>query len=136
MQEHSAFVPFEGAVKLQKGISMGDKMFYTAEDVLRSSSQVVIIGSDCPGIDESYLELALQELDKSINDVVLGPAMDGGYVLIAMKHPHHEIFQDIDWGSELVLQQTINRIQNCELGFSTLPALRDIDTAEDLESLL
>ncbi|MDC1436760.1 TIGR04282 family arsenosugar biosynthesis glycosyltransferase [Gammaproteobacteria bacterium] len=136
MQEHSAFVPFEGAVKLQKGISLGDKMFYAAEDVLRSSSQVVIIGSDCPGIDESYLELALQELDKSINDVVLGPAMDGGYVLIAMKHPHHEIFQDIDWGSELVLQQTINRIQNCDLGFSTLPALRDIDTAGDLESLL
>jgi uncharacterized protein len=136
IQEHSAFANFKGKVKLQRGVSLGEKMFHAAEDVLKESSKVVIIGSDCPSIDEDYLELALHELDKSSNDVVLGPALDGGYVLIGMKHPHHEIFQDIEWGSELVLQQTITKLYNCNLGFMTLPVLRDIDTAEDLKSLL
>lgn len=133
--EHAAFEKFTGDVKLQKGLSLGDKMFHAAEDVLRKFSKVVIIGSDCPGIDEAYLESALRELDKSSNDVVLGPALDGGYVLIGMKHPYEDIFQDIEWGSELVLQQTINQLNKSDLVYSTLPALRDIDIAEDLEDL-
>lgn len=135
-QEHAVFKTFKGEVKLQKGAGLGEKMLHAAEDVLRGSTKVVIIGSDCPGIDKGYLELALLELDKSANDVVLGPALDGGYVLIAMKYPHREIFQNIDWGSEYVLEQTINKLDHYGLGYSTLPALRDIDTAEDLESVL
>ncbi len=135
-RDHSAFLHFEGEIKLQKGLSLGDKMFHAAKEVLQESSQVVIIGSDCPGIDKDYLKLALQELDNSSNDVVLGPAVDGGYVLIAMKSPYQQIFQDIDWGSAHVLQQTVDQLKHCGLGFSMLPALRDIDTAEDLESLV
>lgn len=136
LPEHAAFEIFKGDIKLQRGADLGEKMFHAAEEVLRGASKVVIIGSDCPEIDKGYLELALLELDKSANDVVLGPALDGGYVLIAMKHPHLGIFQNIDWGSELVLQQTINKLDQYGLGYSELPALRDIDTAEDLGSAL
>ncbi|PCJ42244.1 MAG: hypothetical protein COA71_06555 [SAR86 cluster bacterium] len=134
--EHPALKKFNGEVKLQKGENLGDKMCHTAQKVLQQFSRVLIIGSDCPGIDDAYLEQALQALDKNTIDVVVGPAIDGGYVLIAMKQPQREIFQDIDWGSELVLQQTVDKLQTCGLRFFLLPALNDIDTVEDLKSLL
>ncbi len=134
IQTHPAFVGFHGEVKQQKGINLGEKMFHAARCVLEQFSKVVIIGSDCPEIDGAYLEQALLELDKSKIDVVLGPAIDGGYVLIAMKQSHKEIFQDIDWGSELVLQQTVNKLEECGLCYFMLPTLRDIDTEEDLKN--
>ncbi len=134
-QHHAAFTCFKGDVKLQKGDSLGDKMFRAAEEVLRESSKVIIIGSDCPDIDIDYLKLALRDLNESSIDVVLGPALDGGYVLIGMKYPYHEIFQNIDWGTEHVLQQTIDQLHQYGLSFSKLRALRDIDTPEDLAGL-
>ncbi|MDG2089862.1 MAG: TIGR04282 family arsenosugar biosynthesis glycosyltransferase [Gammaproteobacteria bacterium] len=134
--DHQAFNKFSGELKLQQGDSLGEKMFYAAQVVLQKFNKVVIIGSDCPGIDEVYLEQALQALNAKTNDVVLGPALDGGYVLIAMKLPQLEIFQDIDWGTEFVLKQTLNKLQAEGIGFSTLPPLMDIDTPEDLKSLL
>ena len=134
--DHQAFNKFLGELKLQQGESLGEKMFYAAQVVLQKFTKVVIIGSDCPGIDAIYLEQALQALDAKTSDVVLGPALDGGYVLIAMKQPQLEIFQDIDWGSEFVLKQTLNKLQAEGIGFSTLPPLMDIDTPENLKSLL
>ena len=105
--EHSALNKFQGELKIQKGESLGEKMYDAVQVVLQDFSTVVIIGSDCPGIDIIYLEQALQALEKKAVEVVLGPALDGGYVLIAMKQLQQEIFQDIDWGSEDVLQQTV-----------------------------
>jgi len=131
---HPAFEGFHGEVTQQKGINLGEKMFHAARCVLEQFLKVVIIGSDCPEIDGTYLEQALLELDKSTIDVLLGPAMDGGYVLIAMKQPHKEIFLDIDWGSDLVLKQTVNKLEECSLRYFMLPTLRDIDTEDDLKS--
>ncbi|MFL2841013.1 MAG: TIGR04282 family arsenosugar biosynthesis glycosyltransferase [Pseudohongiellaceae bacterium] len=132
---HSTFKNFTGEVKLQDGQNLGDKMYHATQEVLKHFSKVIIIGSDCPDIDEAYLEQALQELDKNTIDVVLGPALDGGYVLIAMKQIHQGVFQDIEWGSEFVLQQTVSKLNNYGLRFFLLSALRDIDTSEDLLSL-
>lgn len=130
---HSTFKNFNGEVKLQDGKNLGDKMCHASHAVLKHFSKVIIIGSDCPDIDEVYLEQALQKLDKNTIDVVLGPALDGGYVLIAIKEIHQGIFQGIEWGSEFVLQQTVSKLDDYGLRFFLLPALRDIDTSEDLE---
>ena len=134
--EDAAFTKFMGEVKLQQGNDLGEKMYHAGKEVLEEYSRVVIIGSDCPGIDESYLEQALQALEDEGTHIVLGPALDGGYVLIAMKQPREEIFQDVDWGTERVLEQTLDKCKQCGLSFITLSSLRDIDTAEDLKSLL
>lgn len=131
--EHPAFKNFDGEVKLQVEGSLGDKMCHAAQKVLQQFSKVVLIGSDCPALDEDYLQQALHSLGKNAMDVVLGPALDGGYVLIAMKKVPLEVFQDISWGSELVLEQTINKLNAGSLKFSMLSPLMDIDTPEDLK---
>ncbi len=131
--EDIAFSSFRGDIKRQSDGNLGDKMHAATRDVLTSYAQVIIIGSDCPQLDENYLAQALSKLDEDSVDIVLGPALDGGYVLIGMKQPHHEIFQNIHWGSEFVLEQTISKIKDCDLKHFTLKPLRDIDTAEDLK---
>lgn len=134
--EHPEFKKFTGEVKLQQGNDLGEKMYHAGQEVLREFSRVLIIGSDCPGMDEAYLEEALQALEDEETDIVIGPALDGGYVLIAMKQTCKEIFQDVDWGTEQVLQQTMDKCHSSGLRLIRLSALRDIDTAEDLKSLL
>jgi len=94
---------------------------------------VVLIGSDLPGLNPQLLVQAFQILKDS--DMVLGPAADGGYYLIGMKSFHPELFQDIDWGTKRVYNQTTEIIRNLELDFKDLPTLKDLDRPEDLDLL-
>ncbi len=127
---------FNGELHLQHGDDLGQRMFYAAKQVLDQASAVIIIGSDCPGIDQAYLEQALHHLSESATDVVIGPALDGGYVLIGMKKAECHIFSDIDWGGEKVLEQTRERLNSRKLSCHYLDPLCDIDTEEDLARLL
>ena len=70
------------------------------------------------------------------NDVVLGPALDGGYSLIGMKKNHPAIWLEIDWSTDRVYQQTIDKINKFNLSYSVLPVLQDIDTQEDWSDYL
>jgi rSAM/selenodomain-associated transferase 1 len=94
------------------------------------SQRIVLIGADCPGISSALLGTAFDSLEKS--DLVLGPAKDGGYYLIGLSHPHPELFQNIDWGSETVLEQTLSRARTAGISATQLPMLEDIDRPEDL----
>src|SRR5262249_34213326 len=64
--------------------------------------------------------------------VVLGPASDGGYYLIGLKHPHRRLFEDIAWSTERVLQQTVERAASLGLDVVTLPVWYDVDDAASL----
>ena len=66
------------------------------------------------------------------NDIVLGPANDGGYYLIGMKKMQSFIFENIEFGTQSVLSQTISVIKKSGLKYSLLPELIDIDTEKDL----
>lgn len=134
--EHPAFSQFKGEIKVQKGKNLGDRMADAAQSVLSHFKAVLIIGSDCPDIDEVYLEQALTSLYDKASDIVLGPAMDGGYVLIGMKQANANLFQGIAWGTETVRRDTLKLISRNKLNLVELPVLRDIDTTEDLKSLL
>jgi uncharacterized protein len=92
--------------------------------------KVVIIGTDCPGIDIDILTSAFTHLDTS--DVVLGPAVDGGYYLIGLRYPHPELFININWGTSHVFQQTLDIAQKLSLSVTQLIYLTDIDHPEDL----
>lgn len=117
-------------IKHQHGDDLGERMHSAIAAGLRHKSAVVLIGSDCPAISSDYLRSALCALERV--DVVLGPATDGGYVLIAMKKAMRGVFTGIDWSTPRVLQQTRAKLRALQLSCFELPALNDIDRPEDL----
>ncbi len=92
--------------------------------------KVVLIGTDCPGLGEPIVETAFRALEQ--NDLVLGPAGDGGYYLIGLRSPQPALFQGISWGTGQVLAQTLARAKDLELRMSLLEILDDIDRPDDL----
>ena len=115
----------------QQGDTLGDRMGHAMQQTLDTADAVIIVGSDCPAVDAGYLEQALKVLAEG-QDLVLGPADDGGYVLIGARRFDPQLMQDIDWGTERVLRQTRERV--AELGWTCheLPMLWDVDRPEDL----
>ncbi len=93
------------------------------------AERVVIVGSDCPEIKSSDVRTAWKELD--LHDVVVGPAVDGGYWLIGLKAAHVDLFSDISWSSDQVLAQTLSRAKSLGLRIQLLRILSDVDTEED-----
>ena len=110
---------------------LGHRMKEAFRSVLMMENKAVIIGSDCPEINEDIIKQALEALDES--DLVIGPSTDGGYYLLGMKELHVELFRDISWSTDSVLPKTLSKAQELELKVHLLPELHDIDTEEDLK---
>jgi len=64
------------------------------------------------------------------------PAEDGGYVLIATSSAYHCLFQDMSWGSDKVMQQTVDKLSANKIAYQTLPVCWDIDRLEDYQRYL
>lgn len=95
--------------------------------------RVVLIGIDCPDLNAQLLAEAFQALRQ--HDLVLGPALDGGYYLIGLRRMIPELFTGIRWSTAEVLQETLNIAQKLELTITNLPLLSDVDRPEDLSRL-
>ncbi|GAC1568781.1 MAG: TIGR04282 family arsenosugar biosynthesis glycosyltransferase [Ktedonobacteraceae bacterium] len=124
--QHMRFFP-------QQGDGLGERLHHafrwTHE---RRYRRTIVICSDAPQIGGDIVAQAREALD--VADVVLGPADDGGYYLIAMRRPH-DVFRDIPMSTSLVLQMTIDLAQRQGLKVCTLETLFDIDELPDLERL-
>ena len=114
----------------QHGSDLGERMSNAMVHGLATYEYVILVGSDCPSIDVSYLEQAVEALQTA--SVVVGPATDGGYVLIGARQVKDEIFQGIPWGSDQVYTQTRLALTRSGLTWAELPYLADIDRPEDL----
>ena len=114
----------------QQGEDLGERMLCAVQESLTEFQQVILIGSDIPGISQNLLELACAELRQ--HDLVLGPAMDGGYYLIGLKSVAPFLFRGIKWGSGQVLEQTLQVARRHQLRTALLPKLQDIDRWQDL----
>jgi len=114
----------------QQGADLGARMHDAFSRQLLVSKRVILIGSDCPGLTADYLDSAFEQLRSY--DVVIGPAVDGGYVMIGLKRPEPALFGQIAWGSSNVLDQTRARLRHLGLHTSELAPLHDIDTPGDL----
>lgn len=113
---------------------LGTRLLAALTDVLAARRQpVVIIGSDCPDLSKAILSEAFARLQD--HDLVLGPALDGGYYLIGLKDRHPALFQQIPWGTAQVLALTLQRADQSGLHTALLPTLRDIDRPTDLPFL-
>lgn len=91
------------------------------------ASKAVVISSDIPGMGYDVIEEASSRLEK--NDVVIGPARDGGCYLIGMKPPTKGFFRELPWGTARVFREASARVHNLGLTQSTLAQLGDVDTA-------
>jgi rSAM/selenodomain-associated transferase 2/rSAM/selenodomain-associated transferase 1 len=113
---------------------LGDRLIAAAQEAFEAGcSRVVIIGTDCPDLDDGILMQGFESLQS--HDLVLGPAMDGGYYLIGLSRFIPEVFQGIAWGTGEVLAQTLAVASSECLSVAKLPELRDIDRPEDLAEL-
>ncbi len=116
--------------KLQEGPELGARMENAFSELFQLNyEKVIIIGSDLLDLTTAHIEEAFHLLNT--NDVVIGPAKDGGYYLLGLKSPCSKIFRNKLWGTASVLKDTINDIQNST--FSLLEELNDIDTFEDIK---
>ena len=113
--------------------NLGRRMAAAIREGLREYSTVIVVGSDAPALDAGYLRKARRVLDNC--DVVLGPAADGGYVLIGMRRWAPQLFEGISWGSAEVLAQSVAQLRKLQLRYELLPTLVDIDRPEDLQHL-
>ncbi|MBX2807193.1 MAG: TIGR04282 family arsenosugar biosynthesis glycosyltransferase [Cellvibrionaceae bacterium] len=119
----------------QWGEDLGQRMCLAVDVGLQKTAVegVLLVGTDCPFIDSAYLQAACSAL--AVCDIVIGPARDGGYVLLGMKQLHPELFQGIDWGHSSVFEQTLKKVQRLSLAYKILGAQADIDRPEDLSLL-
>jgi len=114
-------------------IGLGYSLLHATEDLLQAGyGGACLVNADSPTLPTSVLVAAVEALRAPGDRVVLGPALDGGYYLIGLKHPHARLFEDIAWSTERVLRQTIDRAASLALEVVTLPTWYDVDDAASL----
>lgn len=114
---------------IQEGEDLGNRMRAAFQEVLATHENVLIVGSDCPGLQDFDLQKAFDLLN--MNDVIFGPAMDGGYYMLGLKQWHDAVIQDIEWSTSHVLQQTIKGVEKLNWSYKLLRPLSDIDYLAD-----
>lgn len=119
---------------LQKGDSLGERMDRAFGQAFgQHYEKVVIIGSDCYELTTDMIEDAFAALDQ--HNVVLGPALDGGYYLLGMDRHYPHLFKDKKWSTADVLLDTILDLKKLKLSYQLLPTLNDVDEEKDLGEL-
>lgn len=115
--------------KLQIQGGLGEKMQDAFTRTQQEGGSMVIIGSDCGALQTEIIEQAFIALQE--HDVVLGPTYDGGYYLLGLKNAKLDLFSNIDWSTEQVYPQTVQKIKDQHLTYAELTRLHDIDFEED-----
>ena len=133
VNQHGEDSVFAGrSLHLQQGKNLGEKMFNALQTGLKSYRNVILIGSDCLDLRHQHFDQAVAALDH--HDLVFTPAVDGGYVLVAARHPlQQEVFENIAWSTDQVMQQTLAQAHRHGVSCHVLNSLRDIDQAADMQ---
>ena len=116
----------------QQGDDLGEKMAYALEQALTDCDQAVLLGTDSPALSLSTLMSGLENL-RSGYDAVIVPAEDGGYVAIGMRYVDRVVFEGVNWGSDQVYRQTVERFERLGWRWKALEMCWDIDRPNDLE---
>ncbi len=113
---------------------LGQRMAHAVACGASGEGPALLVGTDTPLLDADYLARALQRLDHG-DDVVMGPAEDGGYVLLGLWRDWPSLFRDVPWGGERVAAITRERCRRQGLELYELPTLWDMDRPEDIVRL-
>jgi hypothetical protein len=101
-----------------------------AEAFQSGGERIILVGTDCPGLTDGLVRTAFEALVR--NDLVLGPANDGGYYLIGVRRVIPQLFSEIPWGTRQVLEKTLRIADQMQLRVFLLEPLDDVDRPEDL----
>ncbi|MCC6611014.1 MAG: TIGR04282 family arsenosugar biosynthesis glycosyltransferase [Burkholderiales bacterium] len=118
--------------RIQRGRDLGQRMAHALQATLGNSRFAILIGTDCPALAADHLREAAGQLARGI-DAVLGPAEDGGYVLIGLRRADPRLFEGVAWGTAQVLDATRARLAARGYRWHELPVLWDLDRPEDLQ---
>ena len=115
----------------QYGNDLGEKMKNAFNDGFKNNyEKIIVIGSDLFDLESSHINEAFKKLNH--NNVVIGPALDGGYYLIGLKKLHPKIFQNKNWGTSSVRKETLKNLEKVDVHL--LPMLNDVDVIEDIKN--
>jgi rSAM/selenodomain-associated transferase 1 len=129
-------LPSDFSLLPQRGNEFGERLYLAVEDLFNCGfDSVCLIDSDSPTVPAENFQQAVELLSMREDGVVLGPSDDGGYYLIGVKKPHRHLFEQIDWSTERVLNQTIQRATEIRLEVKLLPTGYDVDDAVSLRRL-
>ena len=133
---YADILPPEFALIVQRGDAFGDRLACAVEDLLRVGfDSVCLIDSDSPTVPQSAYAEAGRKLRQPGDRMVFGPSDDGGYYLIGLKQLHRRVFEDIDWSTERVAEQTLARAQEIGLAVEFLRTWYDVDDRATLRRL-
>lgn len=133
LSAHSDDPLFQGeAYGLQRGDDLGARMYHAFQELLELGGDgALIIGTDCLDLTRMHLQNAARSL--SDHELVLLPALDGGYALIGCTTIEPALFERLRWSSDRVYEQTLANARRLNYRVDSLESVRDIDTLQDLE---
>jgi rSAM/selenodomain-associated transferase 1 len=110
---------------------LGERLQAAFQEAFREAEEVVVVGTDAPGVNEALVQEAFRRLGRE--ELVLGPATDGGYYLLGLARPAPELFDGVPWSTDAVLEETCRIALREGMIPGFLPALSDVDRLEDWE---
>jgi hypothetical protein len=129
-------LPADFSLLPQRGDKFGERLYFAAGDLFKCGFEsVCLIDSDSPTVPAENFAEAVELLSTREDRVVLGPSDDGGYYLIGLKKPHRRLFEQIDWSTERVLNQTMQRAANIGIEIKLLQPGYDVDDDASLRRL-
>jgi len=133
---YNDILPADFSLLPQRGDKFGERLYFAVEDLIKCGfASVCLIDSDSPTVPAENFAEAVELLSTTEDRVVLGPSDDGGYYLIGVKKPHRHLFEKIDWSTERVLNQTMQRATEIGIEAKLLPTGYDVDDAASLRRL-
>ena len=119
----------------QQGDDLGARMRHVFDHLFAQGYQrVCLVGTDVPSLPLVHYREALEALPR--HDLVIGPARDGGYYLIGLTRPCPELFTNIPWSTDRVLDLTQQKAVAAGMKVAVLPTWSDVDTVDDLRALI
>ena len=123
------------AVRLQAPGPLGRKMLGAIEPSIRAAGAGAVMGCDIPHCPPAVLGQAAAALRAGEN--VIGETRDGGFYLLGLTRVQASWLDGIGWGGAGVCRETVARLEAAGVSIERrLPALRDIDTWDDLQYAL
>ena len=120
-------------LQAQTAGDLGARMQAAIAAALARAHNAIVVGTDCPSVTAKTVEDTIEAL--RAHPCVLGPALDGGYYLIATTRADLPVFQQMQWSTENVFAQTLARLSAERIPVATLAPERDVDTIEDWDAI-
>jgi hypothetical protein len=135
-EAYQGILPPNFLLLAQRGNDFGERLTSAVEDLFAVGFEsVCLINSDSPTVPASSFADAVNALTRPGDRIVLGPSDDGGYYLIGLKRLHRRVFEQIDWSTERVLEQTLARAAEVGVEVHRLPSGFDVDDGATLHRL-